>query len=579
MRFAVWPGLGRLLAGLLVWFLPLAWAPAAEPKDKVLPPPASAAAPKPSSQDEDLRARIERLEKQNQELLQALQQLQSQLPKPGPAQPSSTATIAEPNKSSLATDEVKAIVSDYLKDRDAKKKQEDEAKKLAEVEQGFVVGKNLGLSAKWKDGPWLESADQAFKLHIGARTQIDVVSVTAPDNVMFGKGGIGPYHDAWNVRRGRLSLKGTCWEVCDFYFQYDFFNTVDDEPLTPHPAAPNTVINAPVPTDMWVQISHIPLLGNCRVGNQKVPIGFEHLVSSANLDFLERSYQYDAFIENGANGFTPGLQLFDAVFDDRATWALGLFKNTRGIFGWNIGDGEWGVAGRLSWLPLYRDNGRYLVHLGLGSWFSDLDDDVSRWRARPLLRNGNAVLHNVVAISQVHADNEFKFSPELVVQYGPFLLQAEYMSGWIHGVDRIVTAGSVFSPVQKEVKVSKRDFLGQGFYVEGLWFLTGEHRSYNQKTGLFGRVMPFRNFYGVRGEGGHIFSPGAWQVGLRYSYLDLNDNGIHGGELHDVTVGLNWFLNPNVKIQWNYSLGFRSVPTGTSNGPFHAGGMRFALDF
>ena len=55
-----------------------------------------------------------------------------------------------------------------------------------------------------------------------------------------------------------------------------------------------------------------------------------------------------------------------------------------------------------------------------------------------------------------------------------------------------------------------------------------------------------------RGEG--ISGWGAWQVGLRFSYLDLNDKAIQGGMVYDWTAGLNWFWNPNMKIQLNYIL-------------------------
>lgn len=46
-----------------------------------------------------------------------------------------------------------------------------------------------------------------------------------------------------------------------------------------------------------------------------------------------------------------------------------------------------------------------------------------------------------------------------------------------------------------------------------------------------------------------------------------------------MTFGLNWFLNPNVKVQWNCALDHRtSTPTGSS-GLTSIVGMRIALDF
>jgi phosphate-selective porin OprO/OprP len=45
---------------------------------------------------------------------------------------------------------------------------------------------------------------------------------------------------------------------------------------------------------------------------------------------------------------------------------------------------------------------------------------------------------------------------------------------------------------------------------------------------------------------------GAWEVGVRYSQVDLNDSIVSGGELDDITIGLNWHLNPNVRVMLNY---------------------------
>jgi phosphate-selective porin OprO/OprP len=117
------------------------------------------------------------------------------------------------------------------------------------------------------------------------------------------------------------------------------------------------------------------------------------------------------------------------------------------------------------------------------------------------------------------------FGAEAALVYGPFSLQGEYMYS---GVD---TPGG-------------EDPSFQGAYVYASYFLTGEHRAYKTSAAAFDRVKPKKNF----GAGG----PGAWEVGLRYSYLGLNDGEIEGGELSDFTVGLNWYLNPNTRFMLNY---------------------------
>ena len=63
---------------------------------------------------------------------------------------------------------------------------------------------------------------------------------------------------------------------------------------------------------------------------------------------------------------------------------------------------------------------------------------------------------------------------------------------------------------------------------------------------MFNRVVPKHNYRPSEGTWG------AWQVGLRYDWLDLNSGQISGGQNQDCTLGLNWFLNPNLRFQLNY---------------------------
>src|SRR5436189_82756 len=72
---------------------------------------------------------------------------------------------------------------------------------------------------------------------------------------------------------------------------------------------------------------------------------------------------------------------------------------------------------------------------------------------------------------------------------------------------------------------------------------------------------------------------GAWQIGARFSYVNLNDKAVQGGLIYDWTFGLNWFLNPNVKFQANYIVEHREGPTGTPVGLINGFGLRAAFDF
>jgi phosphate-selective porin OprO/OprP len=85
-----------------------------------------------------------------------------------------------------------------------------------------------------------------------------------------------------------------------------------------------------------------------------------------------------------------------------------------------------------------------------------------------------------------------------------------------------------------------------GFYVYGSYFLTDDHRNYGRRSAAFFRQVPKHDFR-PRKEGW-----GAWELGLRMSYVDLNDEAIKGGKEFNVTAGLNWYVNPKSRFMLNY---------------------------
>lgn len=370
---------------------------------------------------EELRARIERLEKQNQDLLRALENLSRPGNLPPPGEPKQEETKpADPEA-------VKKIVGEYIKEQEEKKKKEEEKKKKEAEEQGSVVGEDRDFKASYNHRLQFETADKAFKIQLGGRTQFDGVWVKANDDVMFGPNGTGPLDDAINFRRARLEAEGTLYEVIDFKSEFDFLNSFNADRT-----GPPLIANTPAPTDLWAAFTHLPVVGNLKIGNQKPPIALEHLTSSRWLDFLERSLAFDAFVENQNNGFEAGVQLFNWEFDERMTWAIGLFKHTRNIFGWNTGDGEMEITGRVTGLPWYSNDGRCLLHLGLGVSHSDLDDHIGRYRSRILVRNGPAALHSIIAEVRTLGDSQDLLVPELAFQLGPLLVQTEYYAMFVN---------------------------------------------------------------------------------------------------------------------------------------------------
>jgi phosphate-selective porin OprO/OprP len=44
---------------------------------------------------------------------------------------------------------------------------------------------------------------------------------------------------------------------------------------------------------------------------------------------------------------------------------------------------------------------------------------------------------------------------------------------------------------------------------------------------------------------------GAWEIGIRASTVDLNDEDVVGGRQSDLSVGVNWYLDDQFRLQAN----------------------------
>ena len=534
----------------------------------------STRAQQPADPLADLRSRIEALERENQQLQQSL--IERLPPASADVEPTGSGYVNIEPQFGQAADEtrVRGIIERYLQERtpemvSAEGAAPDEADAATAATE---VGSDLTMSARWNNGLELATKDKAFRVHVGGRWQLDVPWLSAEQEVQNNLPGDVRYHDGIDFRRARLRIDGTMYENIDFAMEYDFVNG-----HRIRNAAGNGALdeNVTAITDLYFQFSRTPI-GNMRIGNQKEPVGFEHIVSSRFLPFMERSYNQDTYYGGSFNGFSPGVALFDNFADERAGWNIGIYKPANNVFAFSNIDGDYAVTGRLAWLPLYEYEGRQLIHLGVSGRQATTYDDRIRFRTRDAMRAGVSTQWPTPADITVFGDTMQWINAEFAAVQGPWTMQAEWLFSFTSDAQRL--AGG--APVGPNVD----SLFYQGGYVQLLYFLTGESETYSFEKMAFDRVRPFENSFWVRdADGCNIFGRGAWQVGARYNYLDLNDQGINGGELHNLTLGLNWFFNPNSKWQFNYIATYRDV-SETADFPNGSGwinglGMRFAQDF
>jgi len=481
----------------------------------------------------------------------------------------------------------------------------------------YEVGSDKTFTtSKWADSFQAESANKDFRVKIGGRTQVDAVAFTAgsgPDQPS-NQGGLDPeLADTVDFRRARFRIEGRMYELYDWACEYDFVNqvNVNNEVFpTERDSGPLTAV-----TDLWLQVREVPLLGIIRVGNQKDPYGYEHLTSSRWLNFMERSFSQDAFEGPFNNGFLPGIQILNNNEEGDLAWQIGQFKNTSNPFGFSNSTGGSMTVGRLVYLPVFEDEGRQLVHLGLSGRTMEprrqytsfanglpVGDQITavRFRSRGSIRNGPpGPLNSIYADSGLLEGTwQNMIGLELVGNNGPWSFQSEYFGSWLYNAKTTSAGPLVTNGYQPQPGTNVGTVYFQSGYAEVLYFLTGESRTYSRLEYRFDRPVPHNNFYLLRGGGSGrriSLSEGAWQVGLRYNYLCLSDGEVNGGVLNGCTLGLNWLLNPNARVYFNYDFTYRdfastpwrkdstgAVVPGTSydgSGWIHGFGTRLAFDF
>jgi phosphate-selective porin OprO and OprP len=370
----------------------------------------------------------------------------------------------------------------------------------------------------------------------------------SPQNVAA----VGELHDGADFRRARLGSYGEFLENTEYRIEFDF-----------------AFVERPAFLDNWVGLRRVPYLGTVKVGRYFEPFSLERITSNRFLTFLERSSMDEAFAPARKNG----IGFYDNNDEGTITWAAGIFRSFTDNFGDNVAtEGAWAGTARLTWMPWYDEEsgGRYYMHLGAGYSYRAAAEEQVTFRARPEVRlKDQAQSFNVpffVNTGPIPADHWQLLGGEFALVLDSFSIQSEY----------------TYVPV---ARTNGPNPAFHAMYVSASYFLTGEYRPFQKldsmfqrRTAVFDRVIPQTNVLKGDGAPGAPEGIGAWELATRWSYIDLNDQGIAGGRLTDLTFGLNWYLNPYTRVQFNY---VRSLLDSPTNGDSTAGsyGLRFGFDF
>jgi phosphate-selective porin OprO/OprP len=394
----------------------------------------------------------------------------------------------------------------------------------------------------------LESQSEELREKIkeleGANNQKDSVKAKLPsvtisgvfqaDGVAFSQDeesldAYGQVEGGGDFRRARLGAKGAVTDRMDYFMQMDF-----------------AFFGRPTFTDLWVDFKDAGPFGTIRVGQWKQPFSLEVVSSFRYTTFMERAGTFQAF--------TPfrhlGIGFYDHSTDLNWTWAASYFRTGQDQFGGALStDGGNGMAGRITHLLWYDgSSSKDYLHVGAGYFLNAPPNERARFRSIPEIYVGEFVVpvgEPIGTSGQAVPD---------VANGTPFFVDTGSLSGTSltqsFGTESLWVRGPLSWQSEAIGTIVDTSTVGDGFlwggYSQVGLFLTGEHRPYDRKAGAVDRVIPFHSL------SKYCQGMGAWEVAARWSYLDLTDNQIRGGDMENMTWGLNWYANPYCKCVFNY---------------------------
>ena len=347
--------------------------------------------------------------------------------------------------------------------------------------------------------------DGKLKFRLGARGQVDATAGNGGDKY---EELYAPIDYGFNLRRFEVYSIGRLNKF-NFNFAFEF--------------GPDWGVS-----DAWVEGAEGGLevwgkyLGKLRVGWMGEPFSLERQTSAYNIGFLERSLP----VQTIAPGSNIGVMVHDSGPEGRFTWAAGIFSVGQHNDN-NASTSLLSLTGRATYRPLYLNEGRNLIHVGLSLSSRSPSGGDTRYRSRPEAR----FVDYLIDTGPIEASHITLVGVEFAAVRGPLWMAAEY----VHSDVSAQLAG---------------DPTFRGTYAKVGWFLTGESKRYRANSGIFARQRPLKKY--KKGNPFKKKSGGAWELVGRLSRVDLTNGLVEGGELTDISAALNWYINATTRVELNY---------------------------
>lgn len=363
----------------------------------------------------------------------------------------------------------------------------------------------------WKHGLNFTSQSGNLKMKIGGRIHFDAYFFNDDgDRDDFDAALGAQYTSGVTFRRARLYNAGELYKTIGWKLQVELSGGEVEF------------------ADAWVELRRLDECWGCMVpdiliGQSKECFSLEWMTSSNYITFLERGLPVQAFVA----GRNSGISLFQNFLGDenaRVTAGLGWYGNSTdsGDHPWSSGSN---ITGRITWLPwapcdcehrwwLVGISGSYRFDQGLGV----------RYRVRP----DGGLGPRIIDTGDLPAREDIRLGLETAFNYDRWSVQAECI-----GAHPQITGEE--APIL------------WGWYAYATYQLSGGARALRRSRAVIDKTKPCRNFdCSERGR------QGQWELAVRYAMLDLEDEAVYGGSVRSLTIGANWYLNPNVRVMFNY---------------------------
>lgn len=373
----------------------------------------------------------------------------------------------------------------------------------------------------------IESADGQYSIALTGRLHLD-----AGDYISVRPGSpaapVSNLSSGFNARRARIGVTGKAFGDWTYTFIYDAGNSND---LTPRGIE-------------YAQINYRGFKNSILdFGYSDTFFTLDEATSSNDIMFMERSTpsQIGGLFNTGDFRSNAGAR----YFNDRL-WLGAYFTGPAQGQSHALTAEQFGAYQRGTYQVLRGKD--YSLHLGIG--------------VSELLKAPNTGINTPNSITLSDAP-ELRVDPTAILTTGTLGSIANPVTGGTvfnletaAGYKNLFWQGEYFHYAVDRRGLQQANF--DGAYGEVCWTLTGESRKYIPETGSYSAIIPDRPF--SLAEGGW----GAWELGARLSYVNLNDNfttglplfgqpsAVAGGSQTSYTLGLNWYLNSNIRFMLNY---------------------------